>query len=74
MTRKGDLYALVAEFRGHHWSPAAIAKQLKVTERRVQQVISDTRAPATPWPELPALLRERADDYTHRSDGKRNDS
>lgn len=68
MTRKGDLYALVGELRSYGWTPGEIAKRLGQSKRRVQQVIAELRAPAMPWSDLPALLRERIEHYAKRND------
>lgn len=69
MTRqKSELYCLVAELRAARWSTPAIARQLRVTTRRVQQVLADLTEPPTPLEQLPHSVRERIAYFAKRNE------
>lgn len=65
---KRDLYNLVVELRGYHWSQTAVGDCLGISQRRVGQIEQELRAQVhpTPWAQLPYLLRERVIAYQHQ--------
>jgi hypothetical protein len=75
MSRKSQLYALVAELHGWNWTRKQLAEEFSLTPQRIGQILRDVRK--TPFPSLdaaraaiPFLLWERLENFHSENDGQ----